>query len=206
MPLPGAPKNLRDVLAYREVDGEQVPVTVADRVEETIRQGAFLHDAAARVGVSVETLRRWITTGNGAAADLLAGRTRLSAMTRHQRRCMDLAERVERAEADAKVALTGKAMEIARGGYVRTETSTKTVGGTITEVTTREIEAGPDSHALTWMLAHRWPEDFGRTRLEVTGAGGRTRQHQWQQSPASRGGRQRPWQRERVHRHLIPAR
>jgi hypothetical protein len=172
MPLPGSAKNLRDVLGYRQVDGAQVPITIMDRVEETIRQGAFLHDAAARVGVTVETLRRWITTGNASAADVLSGRRRLSQLNAHERRCVELAERVERAEAEAKVVLTGTAMKVARGGFKRMETTRKTTGQGPPEVTVREIEAAPDAHMLSWMLSHRWPEDFGRNRLEVTGPGG----------------------------------
>lgn len=171
MPVPGAAKNLRDVVGYREVDGQQVAVTVMDRVEETIRQGCFLHDAAARVGVSIETLRRWITNGNAAAADLLAGRRRLSGMTAHEKRCIELADRVERAEAEAKLVLTGTAMKVARGGFKRIETTRRATGTGPPEVTVKEVEVGPDSHMLSWMLAHRFPADFGN-RLEVTGAGG----------------------------------
>ena len=36
----------------------------------------------------------------------------------------------------------------------------------------RTIEQGPDGHMVGWLLSHRWPSDFGRTKLEVTGQDG----------------------------------
>lgn len=185
---PGAgapPTNLDAVVRYRPnpATGEQVGLTVTDIVVETMSVGGFLHDAAARVGVAVETLRRWRTTGNAALADLANGTRRLSDMKAHERRCITLVQRMDDAEAEARTALLQVANGIANGGGTRTETTVKLLQPTDDdgapkgdpielERTTRTIEAAPDGAMVGWLLSHRWPADFNRNRVEITGEGG----------------------------------
>lgn len=159
------------------------PVSIMDRVEEALRQGAFLHDAAARIGQPVEQLREWRKIGVRVGRALIAGTKRLHDLTVHERQCGELALRMERAEAEGRMHLLALAQRQARGGLKRTEVTSKVVGstlnadgqltgGTVTEHTIREITAPPDSNMITWLLGHRWPEDFGRNRVELTGPEG----------------------------------
>lgn len=178
---PGAgapPTNLRKVIAHRTVDGREVGITIIDRVDETLRQGAFVKDAAARVGVAVETLRRWQATGVRLRA-ALAERTAdgepvktLADLSRHERDCVELANRMDAAEADARTALLVLGQQAARGGRERVETTIKLdANGREIERTTRTSTTEPDTRMIQWILSHRWREDFG-SRVEVTGADG----------------------------------
>jgi len=141
-----------------------------------MRLGGFLHDAAARVGVAVETLRTWRTVGNRCLGEVTAGKRRRSDMSRHERNCATLAAKIDLAEAEARTGLMMVAGQLARGGITRKETTTKSVnapaGAVVVETITREIEVGPDGHMVAWLLQHRWPGDFNRSRLEITGADG----------------------------------
>jgi hypothetical protein len=148
-------------------------LTVIDVVVETMRMGGFLKDAAARVGVDVNTLRDWRTKGSRCLIELNNGRRRRSQMSQHERNCMTMVLQMDEAEAEARTALLMVTNQLARGGHKRTETTTETDAvGNITKSVTREIEVAPDSHAAAWLLSHRWPADFGATRVEVTGADG----------------------------------
>ena len=177
---PGAgavPKNLDDVIAYRQgPDGEQVPVTYMDRIVEAIGLGGFLHDAAARVGVTVETLRDWRRQGNAALADVLAGRKRRSHLTKRQRQYAELAQRMETAEAEARLRLLGIGQQLAQGGAQTVETIERVVEPDrgprrVIERTTKTSTTLPDARMVTWLLSHRWPGDFAG-RVELTGPAG----------------------------------
>jgi transposase-like protein len=178
---PGAgapPTNLRKVIAHRTVDGVEVGITIIDRVEETLRQGAFVKDAAARVGVSVETLRRWQSTGVRIRAEL-AERTAdgdpkkdPTDLSPHERNCVELATRMDVAEAEARTALLVLGQQMARGGRERVEVTVKVnAQGQVLERTERTTTTEPDARMIQWILSHRWREDFG-PRVEVTGADG----------------------------------
>lgn len=177
------PTNLRATIGFRQAgDGEQVPVTVTDVVVETMGMGGFLKDAAARIGVPVDALRTWRTLGHRSLGQITTGQRRRSEMSQHERNCMAMAARMDEAEAGARTRLLDVAGKLAHGGLTRTETTIKTTQPTVdgvlvgepieVERVTREIEAGPDGHMIGWLLQHRWPADFNRSRLEVTGADG----------------------------------
>ena len=182
---PGAgaiPRNLHAVCDYRpqrQADGTtvQVPVTYMERIVEAVSLGGFLHDAAARIGVTVETLRDWRRQGNAARAQVLAGTRRRSQLSARQRQYAELAANMETAEAEARLRLLGLGQQLAQGGRQRTETTIRTIaptGGTpqLVETTERTLVAEPDARMITWLLAHRWPADFGATRVELTGPDG----------------------------------
>ena len=181
-PAGAIPRDLDEVIDYRPVrnaDGvvEQHPVTYMDRLVEAVQLGGFLHDAAARVGVTVETLREWRKLGAAANADVLAGKKRRSHLTKRVRQYALLAQRLETAEAEARLKLLGLGQRLAQGGYERTKTITRTIAATggqpqLVETTTEVATAEPDPRMITWLLGHRWPADFNRTRVELTGAGG----------------------------------
>jgi hypothetical protein len=162
-------------------DGSRTAVTIADRIVETVGAGLFLHDAAAAIGFPVDTLRAWRKIGARVARQLLNGEKRLNDLSAHERQCGDLSIRWDRAEMGARQALLNVGMKLAKGGLTRTEVSVKTIrpaanepgdGERLVETVTRDIEVLPSVQMLSWLLERRWPEDFGRRRLEVTGADG----------------------------------
>jgi len=179
----GPPTNLRAIVRYVEVDGEQVGQNVIDAVAAELREGAFLHDAGPMVGVTVETLRRWRSVGVKCLTEITEGRKRRSEMSTHERNCMELAGKMQLAEAEARARLRGAANALAYGGGTRTETTVKLLqpvddagkpkGDPVElERTERTIEAAPDPGMVRWLMSARWPEDYGRTRVEHTGEGG----------------------------------
>lgn len=152
-------------------------LTVADAIVDTIAGRGFLHDAAARVGVAVETVREWRKLGARINADLYAGKRTLSTLKAHERRCATLATRMAQADSEARMTLLAIADQIASGGLEVTETVTKAVQVNegeplITEITTRRSSTLPNAGMITWLLGHRWPADFNRTRVEVSGPDG----------------------------------
>lgn len=179
---PGAgrpPTDLQRVIDKRQLpDGTEVPVTIIDRVEETIRRGSMVKDAAARVGVSVETLRRWVTLGArmrqalSELDDKGAPKRNPSDLSVHERNCLELVARMDKAEAEARTALMARAERLAHGGYDRVERIEKRdPAGNLLEVTIKTVTAEADFRALAWIMTHRWPADFTK-RVEVTGAAG----------------------------------
>lgn len=173
-------RSLDSVIDHRQVQGPDGPitveVTVIDRVVETLQAAGFLKDAAARVGVTVETLRNWRREGESALADITAGRRRRSDMNRHTKRCMELADRMATAEAEGRLGLLAVGQRLARGGHdvvEKVETTVTAADGTITTTTTtRTSTAPPDFRAASWLLSHRWPDDYNRRTFEVTGKDG----------------------------------
>jgi hypothetical protein len=161
--------NLYEVIDY---DNKGKPVSAMDRAVEAFRSGAFMQDAAARIGWPVATLRQWLKVGAEAVSAVAQGKVRAHELTPHQRQCAELHQRTVRAETDARMMMLALVQQQAAGGHTRTETTIRTVNGQATETTTRTIVAAPDARAASWLLAHRWPEDFARRSIEVTGAGG----------------------------------
>lgn len=172
-PTAGQPSvDLEAIAGYLDVDGTMTPITVADQVVEVLAAGGFEKDAAARAGVDKTTLRGWVATGSRARRQVLAGERRAHDLTEHEGQCVRLLARVEKAEADARTMLTATAARVAQGGIVSTERTRKTdADGQVSEtVTTRETL--PDGRLALQMLAQRWPAEWGRNRIEITGADG----------------------------------
>jgi hypothetical protein len=176
------PRNLHDVIDRRENnDGTVTEVTVLDRIEEAMRSGGFLHDAAARVGITVETLRDWRRQGVRAHLDILNGRKSRSEFKPRELDYLDMALRMEKAETDARLFLLGTAQQLARGGIPQVERTVRTVparnGKPETVETIEKTTATlPDAGTIRWLLSHRWPNDFAG-RVEITGPEGGPIQH-----------------------------
>lgn len=179
---PGAGKPPTRLNVPIDFDGTGKPVTITERVVETLRAGGFIHDAAARIGFPRETLSDWRKLGQRTIRDIVQGRKRSHELTDHERECVVLAREMEKAEADAKVWMLGKLHDLG-AGMKRTETTTRTrtpiVGETVVteaavvvETTIKEITAVPDVRALTWLLEHRFQRDFGMKRIELSGPEG----------------------------------
>jgi transposase-like protein len=170
-------RNLHDVVDTRTAqDGTKTSVTVMDRIEEAMRTGGFLHDAAARVGIVVETLRDWRRQGAKAHIEILNGRKTPADLTQRQLQYLELAQRMEKAETDARLHLLATAQKLAAGGIPQKKTTVRRIparGGnpetieTVEETTTTL----PDAGTIRWLLSHRWPNDFAG-RVELTGPEG----------------------------------
>ena len=168
-------KDPYDIVDYRdEDDGSKTPVRVVDRIVEAIGSNGFLHDAAARAGISVETLRRWRRKGVEAQIEILNGRARLSEYDTLTRRCIVLATEMERAESESRLALLTAATKLASGGLVERKTK-QTINPkteTVTELVEEEKTLLPNAQMLQWLLLRRWPEEFAPQRVEVSGPDG----------------------------------
>lgn len=171
------PRDPYDIIDYREVvrtsGVDRIPVRVIDRVVETLQANAFLHDAAARSGIAVETLRQWRRKGVEASTLILAGKKRRSDFDTHTKRCIELAAAMERAEADARLLLLGALTQMARGGLEQTRVVEKVdaESGNVLERTEEVRKLLPDPRSITWLLSHRYPGDFA-PRIEITGPEG----------------------------------
>jgi hypothetical protein len=172
-----APKNPFEVIDYRVIETEagphREPVTAMDRIEETLRSNGFIHDAAARAGLATETLRTWRAKGVRAQAAVLNGRRRTRDLTVHEQRCVELARRMERAEADAKLALTALLTRASQGGLqqVRIIEQVDPDTGVVLSRRQETITLPRDIKAAMWLLSHRYPVDFAG-RVVVTGPEG----------------------------------
>lgn len=99
------------------------------RLEQAIRLGATYAQACTYAGIGYSTFREWMNAGKRARR----GRAR------------ELVERIERAEAEAAIALLAKIEQAANNGTWQ---------------------------AAAWKLERRYPEAYGRRRVEFSGPEG----------------------------------
>lgn len=169
------PTNLWQVIA--EVDGK--PVTMIDRACEVIRGGGFAKDAAARLGVRVETYRVWLTLGAQTTRAILAGQTVEAALSDHERQCVELEYRTWQAEYEGRADKLAALDRLMLGGFERIRvverhtidpTKEGDAGVTVERTEHREV-AMPDAGAIRWWLQVRYPDEF-RQQVAVTGPEG----------------------------------
>lgn len=178
-----------DVIAVRS-DGAEV--TILDRAVETLKVGGFLNDAAARSGMDISTMQRWVRTGARLSREILQGTRTNADLTVEERDLVRFTAACAEAEAEGKMVLLGLAHRLSVGGIpMVTETTEEVEGvdplrdpetGAIVHPgfprkvrTTRKTEtAQPDGAMIRWRLERRWPEEFGRpaSRLELSGPDG----------------------------------
>lgn len=161
------------MIDHVKVGRRKVPVTAADRIVATLRANGFMHDAAARAGIATETLRAWRTKGNRARGDITNGRRRFEDLDDHEAACVELADRMERAETDAKVELVEVLLATARGGLIQ-QRVIEQVNPDTGEVLSRRVEkitAPHDAKWAAWLLSHRY-SDYRGHQVELTGPGG----------------------------------
>lgn len=179
---PRKPRDLNEVVRVVPTDGgEPRRVTLVEAACEALRLSANMADAAARCGVDVDTLRAWRRSGARAIGDVLAGRRKLGALSPAERAAAEFHERATQAEQDGQLYLVGLLQREAQGGYAVVKTKVKVERRRQADGSTVEVEVGretvtetarPNTGTLQWMLANRDPENYGRRRLEVTGADG----------------------------------
>lgn len=147
--------------------------TVAERIVALLAGAVPLHTAAAAAGVNQETLRVWLNTGARIGQELAARKRTTAALTPLEKACWEFSARVATAEAGWVVDALCGIEEARRGGrkVVRT-TERHDSQGAVVERTIVTEELAPNIAAAQWLLERRYPEEWGRRRLEVTGPDG----------------------------------
>lgn len=170
----GRPPKLNTVVLTRDgPDGRKIKVTAAERIVEALRIGEYVETAAALANVDKTTVYEWLKVG--AHAHDLVGRqgATLKSLTQHQRDCMEFSNAVAEAQAAARVEDVATLAEVATGGrQIVTTTTKRNAQGEVIEHTTKVETAQPNVAALTWRLERRWPDDWGRRRIELSGPDG----------------------------------
>lgn len=186
MPPVGRPTKIDQVLRTRQrvhpvtghVDTENV--TVADTIVEALRAGNYLEAAAAMAGVHRDTVHTWLKTGAQAHADLHAGTRTRRQLTKLDKLCMEFSDAVAEAQDQAEGLDVGRLAQLAAGGITQEVVTEKQVlqgeGDqaklVVTERTVRKSTTLPDGDTLRWRLERRFPDRWGRRRVELTGADG----------------------------------
>lgn len=166
----GRPPKLDQVVDRR---GDGTPVTAAEKVLEMTRTVWAPWDICAKAaGISTATLTTWRREGGLARGKIARGQK----VNANERRYAEFLSDLEKAEAEAVRSRLAKIEEVGKGGWTRTKTVEKVIvrdgEETVVERTTTTETADPVWTAEAWLLERRRPLDFGRTRVEVTGAGG----------------------------------
>lgn len=167
----GRPSPIDRVIGTREVDGQTVDVTVADRIVAAIRSGSFVEAAAASAGITKTTFYEW---------QAVAGRARircannLADMTDHEVRCCQFSDAVAEAEGVWEVGIGQVHESVSRGGIEQTVRTTKyDAAGNVVEVTERTSSTLPDLRGIEWRLTRRFPHRYAPPeRIEITGPDG----------------------------------
>lgn len=147
---------------------------VAATIVRYMRMGAYIETAAAAAGRSKVTLYEWMKTGARA-------REKGRRVTAHEQACIDFLNAVDTALAESELEDVSKIATLAQGGRQVTTVREKVqvVDGPngskieqVVERTTNTETLAPSLAALTWRLERRFPDKYGRQRIEVTGADG----------------------------------
>lgn len=168
--MTGRPPKLQQTIAHTK-DGQ--PVTVHDRIVTSLRAGNYIEASAALAGITKQSVYEWLKIGAQASADLANDRTTLTKLTKHQRDCLAFSDAVAEAQAAAEVRDVATLSKLAEGGAtVTTVTEKKDQTGNVVETTTRTEVAQPSAQVLQWRLERRFPDRWGRRRIEVSGPDG----------------------------------
>lgn len=155
-------------------DSQGRPVTAGDEIIAGIRLGLPHGHAAARAGISHQTLIRWRQHGAAARAQQLApGSKRLTAP---QRQYLTFCEGLEKAEAEAETSRLAIIERAASVGFTTTDTFvTERLDDQgvlqVYEQRTVTKQHAPQWTAAAWWLERRIPERYAR-RVELSGPGG----------------------------------
>lgn len=165
-----AARDIDEVIGQRR-DGTKI--TVLDRAVESTRLGVHVRLVAARIGTTTATLYEWERTGARVNIEVEAGRRRVRDLSKFERKCKRWTDAMLAAEAEGQTFLLGLLERNARGYETTKVTETVDRQGNIISRRTETAQTGPDTRALTWLLARRWPAEFGdRVSMEVSGPAG----------------------------------
>lgn len=158
---PGRPSKLDQKLVVTR-GGQRVEITVADRIIEYLRGGAYVERACAAVDVRKGTFYGWLQVA-GQARSLLVLDEDVK-LTDHQRRCLEFSDAVDRAEAEYEIAGLLALEQLAQGVTRETVTERWEVDARGEErlVERRVVRqtGEPSVAAITWKLTRRFPERY----------------------------------------------
>lgn len=174
------PIDLDTPVGTRDVDGAQVNITIQQRIVEHLRVGAYFEEACAAAGVSKVAAYNWQREGARLERDVLSGQLRRSKLTKRQRQLIDFVNAVDEATHTWAVQSHLQLERLARGGMptevvtekYATDPANPTGPGILIESTTRTSALVPNAAVLMWRLERRFPDRWGRQRVEVTGVDG----------------------------------
>jgi hypothetical protein len=165
----GRPSKIHDVVNVRD-DGTRV--TVADRIVAALRAGNYLEPSAQAVGVAKTTVYEWIKLGGAAQRRITNDGVNRSALSQHERRCLDFADAVADAQAEWEVDANARLQRLAVGDHtVVTVTEKVNADGELLERTTKTERLAPSAQVLEWRLTRRFPDRYSQ-RVEVSGPEG----------------------------------
>lgn len=161
----GHPSDITTIVAHDE-DGN--PITVADRIVNGLRAGAYFEQCCAAAGIHRETAYGWLR---------IAGRVRIrhakghADLTSHEQACLAFSDAVDEAEAQWELSALATLERLGRGGIEEQVVTVKVNADGSTETSTRSSRTLPVAQVLEWRLERKIPERYGR-RVEVTGKDG----------------------------------
>jgi len=162
--------DLFDVIGYYS-DG--TPETCEDRLVSFIRAGVTLQIAAAAVGTPLSTVRRYLEDGAMVLRRIHNDGLDQMCFTDTEMAFAHFARRLATAQGEAGAELVMIATGAARGGYRKTTTTVrKSPAGKVLETTVKDEIVPPDPTMLKWLLAKTYPDEFGDSPIQITGAGG----------------------------------
>lgn len=170
----GRPTKINQPVATRDnPDGTTTTITVADRIVERLTVGAYMEEAASSAGVHKDTVYEWLKIGANARARIIAGTVTPSKLTTHERRCLDFSDAVDQATGEWAMRSLTALEQHARGGLKSTTVTEKVdARGRVMERTTKTEELLPNPAVIQWRLERRFPDRYGRQRVEVSGPEG----------------------------------
>jgi hypothetical protein len=142
-------------------------ITISERIVALLEQGNYLETAARSVGIHRDTLFGWLDVARNARDKAPSRRTK------HENECVAFSDAVEAAQGQAEAKDLVLLEGIARGGLeLRTEVVKQDPQGQVLAREVRTETTLPDAKVITWRLERRFPDRWGRRRLELTGADG----------------------------------
>lgn len=168
----GRPTKFDDVIGQYPTGHARAgqPITVEHRIVDMLTAGNYIETAAQAAGIDKVTLHEWLRTGAHAFTKISKGAL-VSDLTEKERRCMVFSHSVHEAQAEAEARDVATLDQLAGGGR-KIETVTVKVDGDTTTTTTRTEVTEPNPAVLMWRLERRFPDRWGRRRLEISGPDG----------------------------------
>lgn len=157
----GRPSNITTVVAHDPNTGADI--TVADRIVNGLRAGAYFEQCAAAAGVHKETAYGWLR---------IAGQARIRAkgagldsidLTDHEQACVAFSDSVAEAEAGWELGALATLERLGRGDIEQTTVIVEAdAQGIVLKRSTRTTRTLPDARVLLWRLERKHRDRYGR--------------------------------------------
>ena len=165
----GRPSIIDQVIETRP-DGRTI--TVADKITNLLRVGAYFERACSAAGVGKATAYGWLKVAARANTELVGDPT--YPLTDHQRKCISFADAVDVAEAEAEARWLMLLEVLANGSDPNTDPPISIIrewydrNGTLTRRQVIRERILPNAQVIMWRLARRFPERYMAGRLDGT--------------------------------------